>query len=677
MFPRFLLKHVPNVESRGCGHPRCQPTRLSRVQLAAGRPRSTTYQNLASHLRSSPAHRFQTLTHAYAERVVFDGDKAIGVEVSIASSPKAVDQRLRFRAKKEVILATGVLATPKILTLSGIAEPKELERLDIPVVASSPSVSRYFHEHVGLSIVAHTNVPCPEGFHLTEDGSTTHLGNTDQFIGQIYAFMNATNNTPGAAGPLDTEVMLLEGCLEGHLTLTFTLILLQARTRGRLVVQSRNPFSSPHLDYKPLSNSEDIQVLANAIRLLYQGVFASPELAPFELGVSPGMEVIGDFHELAQWIRANIYYYSHPTGTARIERAGEPGVVDSELRVLGTRNLRVADTSVFPESPSGHSDAPARLAGELCARSILSNIQKEEVDKEVAGGPSVQLRGYPVRMPLRGFGTNGFQGEKVKNSLRSFFQLGGRMIDTALLYENHRDIGEALAAGTVPREEVFLISKIPPTEMGAEETYTAVQRAVDELGTHLDLVLLHWPANFDKKAPLPRCAAAGWRSCRAQAWRGMERAQNEGKVRALGVSNFGVRHLTELLADGPSLPIAVNQVEMHPWWPQLRLQKFCREKHIQLIAYGSLGSSLLGGATLRSPAVVKVAKRVGRTPAQVLLRWAIQQGIAVIPSSSSVGRMEENLAIYGWDLSAADMEDLKVYPADRMRIFLPDPENAP
>eukprot|EP00913_Durusdinium_trenchii_P020800 g19540.t1 len=236
------------------------------------------------------------------------------------------------------------------------------------------------------------------------------------------------------------------------------------------------------------------------------------------------------------------------------------------LRVLGTRNLRVADTSVFPESPSGHSDAPARLAGEL----------------------------YPVRMPLRGFGTNGFQGEKVKNSLRSFFQLG------------------------------------------AEETYTAVQRAVDELGTHLDLVLLHWPANFDKKAPLPRCAAAGWRSCRAQAWRGMERAQNEGKVRALGVSNFGVRHLTELLADGPSLPIAVNQVEMHPWWPQLRLQKFCREKHIQLIAYGSLGSSLLGGATLRSPAVVKVAKRVGRTPAQVLLRWAIQQGIAVIPSWISV-----------------------------------------
>lgn len=665
--------------SMGCGHPRCQPTRTPRVQLAAGRPRSTTYQNLASHLRDSPAHRLQVMTHAYAERIVFEGNKAIGVEVSIAKSPKAVDRRLRFTVKKEVILATGVLATPKLLTVSGIAEPKELERLDVPVVASSPSVSRHFHEHVGLSIVAHTNVPCPDGFHLSEDGeTTTHLGNTDQFIGQLYAFLNATNNTPGAAGPLDAEVMLLEGCLEGHLTLTFTIILLQARTRGRLVVQSRNPFASPHLDYKPLSNSDDIQVLANAIRLLYQGVFASSELAPFELGVSPGMEVVADFHKLAQWIRANIYYYSHPTGTARVERPGEPGVVDSQLRVLGARNLRVADTSVFPESPSGHSDAPARLAGEICARSILSQIAKDEKEQlRKSGGLSVQLRGYPVRMPLRGFGTNGFQGDRVKNTLRSFFQLGGRMIDTAVLYENHREIGEALAAGTVPREEVFLVTKVPPTEMGTDETYAAVLRAVKELGTPIDLVLLHWPSNFDKKAPLPPCAATSWRSCRLQAWRGLERAQKEGKVRALGVSNFGVRHLTELLADGPKLHIAVNQVEMHPWWPQLPLQKFCREKHIKLMAYGSLGSSLLGGATLRSPAVVKVAKRVGRSAAQVLLRWAVQQGIAVIPSSSSVERMKENLAILDWDLSAADMQDLKVYPADRMRIFLPDPENAP
>eukprot|EP00434_Breviolum_minutum_P028581 symbB.v1.2.025286.t2/scaffold2445.1/size151041/14 len=1021
--------------SMGCGHPRCQPNRLPRVQLAGGRPRSTTYQNLASHLRASPAHRLQVTTHAYAERIVFEGNKAVGVEVSIAKNPKAVDRRLRFRVKKEVILATGVLATPKLLTLSGIAEPKELERLDVPVVASSPSVSRHFHEHVGLSIVAHTNVPCPDGFHLSEDGkTTTHLGNTDQFIGQLYAFLNATNNVPGAAGP----VMLLEGCLEGHLTLTFTVILLQARTRGRLVVQSRNPFASPHLDYKPLSNTEDIQVLVNTIRLLYQGVFASPDLAAFELGVSPGMEVVADFSKLAQWIRANIYYYSHPTGTvqriaalpdtfpsivnlpigpfmaamafsassselfqppdsdvdepryaqsydelesnlepsgssgnamasavakevlsatdqyallgadrdacemdlrrcflrrgvevyprdrsgnsvpshaeafckvaaawtelrdlgsrwrydmelqagrgnlssssplphkpppmdvekalgifafetwvcgkntlplqdfepvlreaqelvdnskeiaplpdsevtpttvacgmavsagllaagcvasaagyptlgnyvrkgavyqgtgliqggqqevstergpqddpwnllfggmscipcqrsclfkagkiitkkekrldhvedqdsdedariilpgdtvriirglqglqgrlgevikalskgafqirlrppavrygaepekrgkvinvnkrnlelandnpfdgaregapisssqtARVERPGQLGVVDSQLRVLGTQNLRVADTSIFPESPSGHSDAPARLAGEICARSILSQT-RERTYKEYSGGPSVQLRGYPLRMPLCGFGTNGFQGDRAKSSLRSFFQLGGRMIDTALLYENHRDIGQALAAGTV-----FIVTKIPPTEMGTDETYAAVLKAVEELGTPVDLVLLHWPANFDKKAPLPPCASASsWRSCRLQAWRGLERAQTEGKVRALGVSNFGVRHLTELLADGPSLPIAVNQVEMHPWWPQLPLQKFCREKHIKLIAYGSLGSSLLGGATLRSPAVVKVAKRRGRSPAQVLLRWAVQQGIAVIP----------------------------------------------
>ncbi|CAE7797808.1 unnamed protein product [Symbiodinium sp. CCMP2456] len=319
--------------------------------------------------------------------------------------------------------------------------------------------------------------------------------------------------------------------------------------------------------------------------------------------------------------------------TARIHRDGSPGVVDSQLRVLGTTNLRVADTSVYPESPSGHSDAPARLVGELCARFVLRDIARAtDPVKDHAGGPAVQLRGYRgVRMPLRGFGTNGVRGEKVRQSLTSFFQLGGRMVDTAVLYENHVDIGRVVANSKIPREEVFIVSKIPPTQMGLDESYEAVLRSVKELGTHLDLVLLHWPSNFDKKDPLPACASVSWRACRAAAWKGLERAYMEGKVRALGVSNFGVKHLSALLADGPSLPIAVNQIELHPWWPQLALRKYCKEKHIALMAYGSLGSSLLGGATLRSPAVAKVSKRVGRSPAQVLLRWAVQQGVAVIP----------------------------------------------
>jgi len=668
--------------SMGCGHPRCQPTRISRVTAARGRPRSTTYKDLAAPFHGSPAHRLETLTHAFAERISFDGNKAVGVEISVASdaAPQVVQRRLRIRAKHEVIVAAGVLATPKLLTLSGVAEPKELARLGVPVIASSPSVSRHFHEHVGLSIVAHTNVPCPEGYHLSEDGhTTTHLGNTDQFIGQLYAFLNATDNRPGEPGPVDAEVMLLEGCLEGHLSLTFTIILLQARTRGRLVVQSRHPMASPHLDYKPLSNSDDIQVIANTIRLLYQGVFASEQMAPFELGISPGVEVVADFQKLAQWIRANIYYYSHPTGTARIDRDGAPGVVDSQLRVLGTTNLRVADTSVYPESPSGHSDAPARLVGELCARFVLRDIARAaDQVKEHPGGPAVQLRGYRgVRMPLRGFGTNGVQGEKVRQSLTSFFQLGGRMVDTAVLYENHVDIGRVVANSKIPREEVFIVSKIPPTEMGFDESYEAVLRSVKELGTHLDLVLLHWPSNFDKKDPLPACASVSWRACRAAAWKGLEKAYMEGKVRALGVSNFGVKHLSALLADGPSLPIAVNQIELHPWWPQLALRKYCKEKHIALMAYGSLGSSLLGGATLRSPAVAKVSKRVGRSPAQVLLRWAVQQGVAVIPSTSSDRRMAENLKLFGWELTNTDMRDLEVGPADRMRVFLPDPDEAP
>lgn len=148
--------------SMGCGHARCWPARLPRLRLAAGRPRATTFQQLGAPLLASPAHHLRVVTQAYVERVLLEDGRAVGVEVSIAEG-HTVQRRLRFRAAREVVLATGVLATPKLLTLSGIAEPRELERLGVPLKVASPAVSRHFHEHVGCSIVVHTNMPCASG----------------------------------------------------------------------------------------------------------------------------------------------------------------------------------------------------------------------------------------------------------------------------------------------------------------------------------------------------------------------------------------------------------------------------------------------------------------------------------------------------------------------------------
>eukprot|EP00929_Paragymnodinium_shiwhaense_P024673 TRINITY_DN15106_c0_g2_i1.p1 TRINITY_DN15106_c0_g2~~TRINITY_DN15106_c0_g2_i1.p1 ORF type:complete len:993 (-),score=76.72 TRINITY_DN15106_c0_g2_i1:103-3081(-) len=674
--------------SMGCAHPDCLPARVSRMRFVSGRPRSSTYKTLVAPLNESGGHSLTILPHTRVDRIVFDRDrKAVAVEaVSATDAEQAekIQRRVSIRVKNEVILSAGVFASPSILMRSGVGEPQELKRLQIPLTSASPEVGRNLMEHVGFSIVGSTNIPCPAGYHGNSAGEETHLGNTYQFIGQLYAFLNATDNILGQDGPLDGEIMILEGCMEGVLSLTFTIIQLQSDTRGRVVVQSKSPFSDPHLDYMPLSHSEDMIKLTNMVRLLYTKVFNAPALAPFELAVTPSWEIVADFYKLAQWVRANLYHYAHPSGTCRIQQDGSSGVVDSSLRVIGTHGLRVADASVFPSSPSGHFDAPSRLVGEMASRFILQDLDAAAgVAEPSSGGPFIHLSGYRgVFMPLRGLGTNGFEGDKVIANIQKFLRHGGRMIDTAALYNNHADIRKAIEASALPRSEIFIVSKIPPMNMGREEAAKVIDQMVTELGTHVDLVLIHWPANFQADAPVPPCARppGSWRACRFATWQAMEKAHKQGQVRALGVSNFGSRHLQELLAEpGRKLPVAANEVEFHPWWPQPSLRSFCAKHHISLIAYGSTGGSLMGGAMLKAPSVMQAAAAVQRSPAQVLLRWAMQQGVAVIPASTSGAHIEENLDLVEWSLPDGVLQSisLAVDPASRMRVYMPDPENAP
>lgn len=679
----------------GCDHARCQPSRVPRFRDAMGRPRSSTARTMLSPTQLRRRQRLTVSTDAIVERVIVDGAKrAVGVEAvldigSDAAGSSSANGRQRkrifYRATREVVLSAGVFGSPKILTHSGIAEPQELLRLGIPLVASSPQVGLNLHEHVGASVVVGTNVQCPEGFHLGEGARTTHLGNTDEFIAQFYAFFNSSRELRDSHfGPVEAEVMLLEGCVEGTLSLTFTIMLLLSNTRGRIAVTSRNPSTPVHVDYKPLGHSGDIDLFANVLRRLYISVLASPALDNYDLTVSPSFEVIADMQKLLKWLRQSLWYYSHPGGTVSVKREGEPGVLDREFRVEGVHGLRVADASVFPQSPSGHFDGPSRLVGELAARCILRHwLPKRRSNLDGLSGKSfVTLHSVnDVRIPFSGYGTNGLEGNSAAEMVARFLGLGGRLIDTAVLYNNHRDISRGLGLSLIPRVDVTIVTKIPPGDMGYEATWFLIEKTVDELGTYIDILLIHWPANFDPSAPSPECARGegSWRACRADTWRAMEDAVKAGKVRALGVSNFGVRHLRELLDEpGRTQPVSANEVEFHPWWPQPDLLEFCRRKRITLIAYGSTGSSLTGGAMLRTPQVAGVARRAMCSPAQVLLRWAVQQGVVVIPSSSSHVHMTENLNVTSWSLTEDDMAQLNaVRRGDWARNYMPDPEIAP
>ncbi|XP_044304717.1 glyoxal reductase-like [Varanus komodoensis] len=257
-------------------------------------------------------------------------------------------------------------------------------------------------------------------------------------------------------------------------------------------------------------------------------------------------------------------------------------------------------------------------------------------------------------MPLLGLGTFRLQGEEaVQLSLDAALENGYRLLDTAAVYHNEAAIGHALGKllprHGLTRSDVFLTSKLSPRDHGEELAEEACLRSLKELGCdYLDLYLIHWPGTQGRPQEDP-----GNRERRRQSWRALERLHGAGKLRAIGVSNYTVRHLEELLEDCQVRP-AVLQVEFHPELVQSELLSFCRQEGIHLQAYSSLGAGQLVGR----PEVANIAARRGQSPAQVLLRWALQQGVSVIPKSASPSRVAENSQLWSWDLSQADMEEL-------------------
>ncbi|KAG0575524.1 hypothetical protein KC19_5G010000 [Ceratodon purpureus] len=254
-----------------------------------------------------------------------------------------------------------------------------------------------------------------------------------------------------------------------------------------------------------------------------------------------------------------------------------------------------------------------------------------------------------VVMPRLGLGTFRARDEDVRKAVLCALQCGYTHIDTASIYKNEVEIGETVRASGIERDKLFITSKVSPYEQGFEKATQAVNNILDRLGfSYLDLCLIHWPgaAKLDTKSNKNS-------KLRSETWRALEQFYKQGKCRAIGVSNYTEKHLDELISSCEIKPM-VNQVEVHPWLAQPQLRTVCNQHGVVVQAYSPLGV----GSLLRDSTVQTVASNCKRSPAQVLLRWGIQNDLVVLPKSVHEEYIVENQDIFSFSLSDEDMASL-------------------
>ncbi|XP_066298306.1 9,11-endoperoxide prostaglandin H2 reductase-like isoform X2 [Branchiostoma lanceolatum] len=258
-----------------------------------------------------------------------------------------------------------------------------------------------------------------------------------------------------------------------------------------------------------------------------------------------------------------------------------------------------------------------------------------------------------VKMPILGLGTShhgGFSQSAVVYALRD---CGIRLIDTAKRYGCEEKLGAAIKQSGVPREQIFVTTKLWPLDYGYESTKTAFKESCKRLGVdYLDLYLIHWP-------DCPRGKGQDNRTIRADTWRALEDLYSKGLCKAIGVSNFLIPHLEQLIQDCTVVP-HVNQVEYHPYQNPRDLIKFCQAHHIAVEGYCPLAK----GCALNEPAITAIAAKYHKMPAQILIRWSIQSGVITIPKSTKEERIRENCQVFDLQLSKSDMECLNSLHAD-------------
>ncbi|UZJ78029.1 aldo/keto reductase [Fictibacillus sp. KU28468] len=259
-----------------------------------------------------------------------------------------------------------------------------------------------------------------------------------------------------------------------------------------------------------------------------------------------------------------------------------------------------------------------------------------------------------VKMPWFGLGVYKVEeGDEVYQSVKSALSKGYKSIDTAAVYGNEEGVGRAIKDSGIPREELFITTKVWNADQGYETTLAAYEESLKKLQLdYVDLYLIHWPVEGKYK----------------ETWRALEKLYIDGRVRAIGVSNFHVHHLKDVMADSEIVPM-VNQVEFHPLLAQKELLAFCKENKIQMEAW----SPLMQGELLNNPVLSEIAEKHNKSVAQVILRWDLQNGVVTIPKSVKDHRIQENSEVFDFELSAEDMEKINTLNEDQ-RVG-PDPDN--
>ncbi|MGE7270721.1 aldo/keto reductase [Brevibacillus panacihumi] len=263
-----------------------------------------------------------------------------------------------------------------------------------------------------------------------------------------------------------------------------------------------------------------------------------------------------------------------------------------------------------------------------------------------------------VKMPWFGLGVFKVEeGPELVNAVQTAIRHGYRSIDTAAIYGNEEGVGEGIRQGLkeagIKREELFVTSKVWNADLGYESTRKAFELSLKKLGLeYLDLYLIHWPVAGKYK----------------EAWRALGQLYKEGRIKAIGVSNFQIHHLQDLMQEAEIKPM-INQVEFHPRLTQTELRAFCKEQGIQVEAW----SPLMQGQLLDHPVLKEIADRHHKSIAQVILRWDLQHGVVTIPKSTKEQRIKENADIFDFELTAEDMQLIDAMN-ENLRVG-PDPDN--
>jgi 2,5-diketo-D-gluconate reductase A len=245
-------------------------------------------------------------------------------------------------------------------------------------------------------------------------------------------------------------------------------------------------------------------------------------------------------------------------------------------------------------------------------------------------------------IPQLGFGVFQIEPDETARAVVHALEIGYRHIDTAEMYGNEKGVGEAIRASGLDRGDVFVTSKLSNAFHEPDDARRAFDETLSELGfDYVDLFLIHWP--------LPTVYNGDFVST----WKALEEFKNDGRARSIGVSNFQIEHLERLASETDTVP-AVNQIEVHPYFTNEAVRGYGREHGIVTQAW----SPIAQGGVLEDPAIARIAEKMGKTPAQVVLRWHIQRGDIVFPKSVTHSRMEENFDLFDFELDPSDMEGI-------------------